>query len=218
MSAFEIANLLSHAQITPTHIRYAIHHLTKLERIVLYDAANPLHRSVTGKYFESLAYELLLGTAECSNKVFSVAAKFSDAVFVPYNKYSPDGLWYSRDGSIQFRVGGKVAAEVDLLIKTEDGIRVFGEVITNPLKMRGLCSEISAKKKLLSDLYKEPVEFLMVLAAIPPNRKVRCLKRTDAYAVITQGELSYEMVHPSEVLKRKLSSSVSTKRVDGKNW
>lgn len=58
----------------------------------------------------------------------------------------------------------------------------------------------------------------MVLAAIPPNRKVRCLKRTDAYAVITQGELSYEMVHPSEVLKRKLSSSVSTKRVDGKNW
>ncbi|HJK79245.1 MAG TPA: hypothetical protein O0Y06_03015 [Methanocorpusculum sp.] len=218
MSAAGVADLLSHAEITPAHIRYAVHHLTKPERAVLYDAANPLHRSVTGKYFEALVYELLLGSAECSDAVVSVAAKFSDAVFVPYDKYSPDGLWYSRDGGIRFRVSGKVVAEMDLLIKTTDGVRVFGEVIINPSGVRGFRSEISAKKKLLADLYGDPVEFLMVLAAAPPAGGVRCLDGSDAYAVVTGGDHSYEMVHPGEVMKRKLSPSASTKRVDGKDW
>jgi len=217
MSASEVSELLSHAEITPLHVRRAVHHLTKPERAMLYDAANPLHRSATGKYFEALVYELLLGCAECSDAIVSIAAKFSDAEFVPYDKYAPDGLWYSRDGGIRFRVGGKVAAEMDLLIKTADGVRVFGEVIINPSGVRGFRSEIFAKKKLLSDLYGDPVEFLMVLAAAPPSG-VRCLEGSDAYAVVTGGVRSYEMVHPGEVMKRKLSPATSTKRVNGRDW
>ncbi|MCZ9312617.1 MAG: hypothetical protein O0V67_04505 [Methanocorpusculum sp.] len=218
MSAVEVAELLSHAEIMPSHIRHAVHHLTKPERVMLYDAANPLHRSATGKYFEALVYELLLGCAEYSDAVVSVAAKFSDVEFAPYDKYAPDGLWYSRDGGIRFRVGGKVAAEMDLLIKTSDGVRVFGEVIINPSGVRGFRSEISAKKKLLNELYGDPVEFLMVLAAVPPAGGVRCLEGSDAYAVVSGGDRSYEMVHPGEVLKRKLSPAASTKRVNGKDW
>lgn len=218
MSASEVAGLLSEAEITPSHIRHAVHHLTKSERAVLYDPAHPLHRSVTGKYFEALVYELLLGFAEHSDAVVSVAAKFSDAEYVPYDKYAPDGLWYSRDGGIRFRVGGKIAAEMDLLAKTADGVRVFGEVIINPSGVRGFRSEILAKKKLLADLYGDPVQFLMVLAAAPPSGGVRCLEESDACAIVAGGDTSYALVHPGEVLKRKLSPSASTKRVPGKNW
>ncbi|HJJ99389.1 MAG TPA: hypothetical protein O0X23_04200 [Methanocorpusculum sp.] len=218
MSAAEVAELLSHAEITPVHIRYAVHHLIKPERAVLYDATNPLHRSVTGKYFEALVYELLLGSAEGSDAIVSVAAKFSDAMFAPYDKYSPDGLWYSRDGGILFRIDGKVAAEMDLLVKTADGVRVFGEVTINPSGVRGFHSEISAKKKLLADLYRDPAESLLVLAVAPPNDGMRCLEGSDAYAVVAGGAHSYERVHPAEVMKRKLSPSASTKRVDGRDW
>ena len=77
MSASEIAALLSHAEITPQYIRHAVHHLTKPERSILYDAAHPLHRSVSGKYFEAVVYELLLGCAEHSDAIVSIAAKFS---------------------------------------------------------------------------------------------------------------------------------------------
>ena len=218
MSSSEIAGLLSEAEITPSHIRHAVNHLTKSERVVLYDRTNPLHRSVTGKYFEALVYELLLGFAEHSDAVVSVAAKFSDAEYVPYDKYAPDGLWYSRDGGIRFRVGGKIAAEMDLLAKTEDGVRVFGEVIINPSGVRGFRSEILAKKKLLSEIYGDPVQFLMVLAAAPPSCGVRCLEEPDACAIVTGWDTSYVMVHPGKVLKCNLSPSASTKRVQGKNW
>lgn len=218
MSASEIAALLSHAEITPLFIRHAVHHLTKPERSILYDTAHPLHRSVSGKYFEAVVYELLLGCAEHSDAIVSIAAKFSDAEYLPYDKYAPDGLWYSRDGGIRFRVDGKVAAEMDLLVKTSDGVRVFGEVIINPSGVRGFRSEISAKKKLLADLYGDPVQFLMVLAEVPPSGSVRCVGGSDAYAVISGGLQSYTLVHPGEVMKRKLSPSVSTKRVPGTMW
>lgn len=218
MSAAEIADLLSHARVMPLHVRHAVHHLTKPERAMLYDPANPLHRSATGKYFEALVYELLLDYAECSDTVVSIVAKLSDAEFVPFDKYAPDGLWYSRDGGIRFKVGGKVAAEMDILIKTADGVRVFGEVIINPSGVRGFRSEVIAKKKLLANLYGDPVEFLMVLAATPPSGGLRCLEGKDAYTVVPGGDTSYAMVHPSEVLKRKLSPSASTKRVNGKYW
>ena len=218
MSAAEVAALLSYAEVLPTHVRHAVHHLTKSERSVLYDEANPLHRSIAGKYFEALVYELLLSAAETSGAVVSVVSKFSDAGFVPYDKYAPDGLWYSRDGGIRFKVAGRVAAEMDLLVRTSDGIRVFGEVIVNPSGVRGFRSEIAAKKQLLSALYGDPVEFVIVLASVPIEGSLRCLDSRDAYAVVLDGNTSYTMVHPGEVMKRKLAPSASTKRVDGRNW
>ncbi len=218
MSAAEIAGLLSRADVTPAHVRRAVHHLTKPERAVLYDEGTPLHRSAAGKFFEALVYELLLSAAEDAPCVVSVAAKMSDAVFVPFDTYAPDGLWYSRDGGIRFKVGGKVAAEMDLLVKTADGVRVFGEVITNPAGARGFRGEIAAKKKLLTDLYGDPVEFLMVLSAVPPAGGLRCLSDEDAYVVVPDGDMRYTAVHPGEVMKRKLSPAASTKRVDGRVW
>ncbi|MDV0442729.1 hypothetical protein [Methanorbis rubei] len=218
MSAAEVSTLLSSAEILPVHVRYAVHHLTKPERAVLYDETSPLHRSVVGKYFEALVYELLLSAVENSDAVVSVVSKFSDACFVPYDKYAPDGLWYSRDGGIRFKVDGRVAAEMDLLIKTADGVRVFGEVIVNPSSVRGFRSEIAAKKQLLSELYGDPVEFLMVLASPPAEGGLRCLEGQDSHAVVLNGDSSYAMVHPGEVMKRKLTPSASRKRIDGKNW
>jgi hypothetical protein len=218
MSATEVSELLSHTEITPSNIRHAIHHLTKPERAMLYDATNPLHRSVTGKYFEALVYELLLTQSEKSDAIVSVAAKFSDAGFTPYDKYADDGLWYSRDGNIRFKVGGKIVAEIDLLIKTADGVRVFGEVSINPSGIHGFRSEVFAKKKLLANIYGDPIEFLMVLATAPSTGDAMRFERTDAYVVISGGDYSYKMIHPSEVMKRKLSLTASTKRVDGKDW
>jgi hypothetical protein len=218
MSATEVSELLSHAEITLSHIRRAAHHLTKPERAILYDVTNPLHRSTTGKYFEALVYELLLTQTEGSDAIVSIVAKFSDVEFVPYDKYAADGLWYSRDGGIRFKIGGRVAAEMDLLIKTADGVRVFGEVIINPSTVHSLRSEVSAKKKLLADLYGDPVEFLLVLAAPPSSGDVMRLKGSDACAIVLGGDRSYELVHPREVMKRKLSLVVNTKRVNGRNW
>ena len=218
MSAAEIAGLLCRAEVTPAHVRRAVHHLTKPERAVLYEENHSLHRSAAGKFFEALVYELLLSAAEDAPCVVSVVAKMSDAVFVPFDKYAPDGLWYSRDGGIRFKIGGKVAAEMDLLIKTSDGVRVFGEVITNPAGTRGFRGEIAAKKKLLSELYGDPVEFLMVLPAVPPSGGLRCLSEGDAYAVVPCGDLLYTAVHSEEVMKRKLSPAPSMKRVPGTLW
>ena len=58
----------------------------------------------------------------------------------------------------------------------------------------------------------------MVLAEVPPSGSVRCVEGSDAYAVIPGGLQSYAQVHPGEVMKRKLSPSVSTKRVPGTMW
>ncbi|MDR3102285.1 MAG: hypothetical protein LBU24_03515 [Methanocalculaceae archaeon] len=218
MSAAEVAELLMHAEVTLSHVRHAVHHLTKSERVILYDEVNPLHRSALGIYFEALVYELLLSAADTSDAVVSVVAKFSDAEIVPSDRYASDGLWYSRDSGIRFKVRGKVAAEVDLLIKTADGVRVFGEVIIHPSGVRGFRNEVAAKRQLLTDQYGDPVEFLLVLPAAPPKRGLRCLAKEDSYAVVPNGYASYLLVHPGEVLKRKLSPSTSTKRVNGNNW
>ena len=120
----------------------------------------PEHRTASGKFFEALVYEILLAESEASPAVSSIAAKMSDALYVPYDKYAKDGLWYSKDGGIRFKVSGRVAAEVDFLVKTADGVRIFGEVIVNPAKAGHLASEVAEKRSLLERLYGCEVQFL----------------------------------------------------------
>lgn len=218
MSAKDVAELLKCAKVTLPQIRKAVHHLTKPERAALYDENNSQHKSSVGKFFEALSYEMLLTVLENSDAVVSVAAKLSDAEYVPQGKYDPDGLWYSRDGGIRFKAAGKVVAEMDLLMKTSDGVRIFGEVVTNPAGANGFRLEILAKKKLLENLYGDPVEFLLILPKDPSANNLRCLDETDAYAVIFGGDSAYLCVHSNEVMKRKLSPTKSSKRVDGKKW
>ena len=217
MSSFEVAELLSREEVTLSHIRRAIHHLPKTTRAVLYEEAHPLHSSATGAFFEALSYELLLTASENVSCVVSIAAKLADSVYIPYDKYAPDGLWYSRDGEIRFKVKGRVAAEMDLLIKTSDGVRVFGEVITGSTGTKGFLTEIAAKKALLSTLYGDPVEFLLVLPR-EPRSGLRCVEDNDAFAFIPGGDTFYTKVHRSEVMVRKLSPVESTKRIDGRSW
>lgn len=217
MSASEVAGLLSGEEITLSHIRRAVHHLSKQNRAVLYDEDHPLHPSAAGEFFEALSYELLLSASEHAACINSVVAKLADACFVPCDKYSPDGLWYSRDGGIRFKVNGRIAAEVDLLVKTSDGVRIFGEVVSGSGGTKGFLSEIAAKKSLLSEIYGDQVEFLLVLP-YEPHSGLRCVGENDAFSVIPDGDTFYRNVQKSEVMMRNLSPVKSSKRVDGRFW
>jgi hypothetical protein len=163
-------------------------------------------------FFEALIYEILLAESEACPAVLKIAAKLSDAEYVPYDKYAADGLWYSKDGEIRFKIAGRVAAEVDFLVRTADGVLVFGEAAA--AKTKGFTAELAKKKELLSSLYKCPVEALVVLPKMR-STGVAGLAKGDAYAVV-EGAEAFRLVPASEVLRRNLSSTASTKRVDGK--
>ncbi|HJJ48982.1 MAG TPA: hypothetical protein O0X39_08370 [Methanocorpusculum sp.] len=213
MSAIEVAKLLRDADITLTEVRKAVYHLTKPERADLYDEASPNQKSAAGKFFEALVYEILLKESKDSAAVEKIAAKLADAEYVPYDKYAPDGLWYSRDGEIRFRIDGRVAAEVDFLVRTSDGVLVFGEAAA--AKTKGFAAELAKKKMLLCGLYHCPVQALVVL----PHKRTggfACLEEGDAYAVV-EGDEAYRLVLASEVLKRNLSPTECSKRVNGKD-
>lgn len=218
MSAADVAALISSAVVTSGEVRRAVHHLPKPLRSALYDSSSPLQRSASGEFFEALVYEILLAEGEQSPAVVSIAAKMGDAEYVPFDKYSPDGLWYSRDGGIRFKVRGRVAAEIDFLVKTSDDIRVFGEVIVNPSGANGFSAEVAMKRALLERLYGGKAEFVLVMPVEAPAGGLRCLSEGDAAAVVREGDTLFSMVHPAEVLKRKLSPAASSKRVDGRVW
>ncbi len=216
MSAAEIARLLESAEISSGEVRRAAIHLPKPLRAALYDAESPQHRTAAGEFFEALVYEILLKEGEASTAVKTVAAKLSDAEYVPYDKYSRDGLWYSKDGGIRFKVGGRVAAEVDFLVATTDGVRVFGEVVVNPASAQSLGAEISGKRVLLERLYGGI--FQCVVVCSKPLKELRFLDEEDATAVIFEGEQMYQRLHKNEVLHKKSAPAKSTKRVDGRVW
>lgn len=210
MTAAEVGHLLDEAEITLSEIRKAVFHLSKPDRSDLYDETSPNHKSAEGKFFEALVYEILLTEAETSPAIEKIAAKLSDAEYIPYDKYAPDGLWYSRDGEIRFKIRGRVAAEIDFLLKTADGHLIFGEVAA--AKTKGFAAEILKKKELLAALYHCPVEAVIVL---PRKPKTERHDENGIYCVVA-GVNAYRQVPASEVLKRNLSPTKSTKRIDGK--
>ncbi|HJJ27828.1 MAG TPA: hypothetical protein O0X70_00360 [Methanocorpusculum sp.] len=212
MSAIEVAKLLRDAALTPAEIRKAVFHLAKPERADLYNENSANHQSAAGKFFEALVYEILLTESAANPAIDKIAAKLSDAQYVPYDKYAPDGLWYSKDGEIRFKARGRVIAEVDFLVRTADGVLVFGEVAA--AKTKGFAAELARKKELLSGLYHAPVGAVVVL----PHKRAGgfvCLAKGDAYAIV-EGAEAYRKVLASEVLRRNLSPTVCAKRVDGK--
>jgi len=212
MTAETIACLLSEAEVTAGEIRRAVVHLPKPLRKCLYDPESPEHKTAEGTFFESLVYEMLLQEGEQNPEIVSIVAKFGDAEYVPYDKYSHDGLWYSKDGGIRFKVRGNVAAEMDFLVKTADGMRIFGEVIVNPLHATGIEKEVKMKTELLKRLYGDEVGFVLVTASPLQNQF------SGASCVIPEGNTAYLKVHSGEVLAKKLSPAPSTKRIDGTKW
>ncbi len=215
MSASDLAALLNTADITPGEIRRAVHHMPKPLRAALYDETSPLHRSAAGEFFEALIYEMLLFAGENAPEIISIAAKLSDAVYIPYDKHAPDGLWYSRDGGIRFKVRGRIAAEIDFLVMTAGDVLVFGEVIINPSGAGRFAAEIAKKRTLLEQLYGVQTEFILVMPAAPQER-LRCLGERDSYAVVFGGDEAYSRVPAAEVVKRNLSPAASSKRIDGR--
>lgn len=217
MSAYDVSELLNNCEVSLSHIRRAVHHLTKHDRAVLYDEDHHDHKSAEGRFFEALVYEILLDVGESSSKIESIAAKYSDAQYTAYDKYSKDGLWYSKDGGIRFKISGNTAAEIDFLIKTSDGVRIFGEAATSVNGAKGFSSEMESKRDMLLKLYGGKVEFIIILSGDVSYRP-KCLEADDSYAIIPCGNKMYQKIAASEVLKRNLSSTRSSKRVDGKLW
>jgi len=214
MSADAVARLISNAEVTLGEIRRAVVHLPKPLRKSLYDVSSPEHKTAEGIFFEALIYEILLKEGEESSDVVSIAAKFGEAKYLTFDKYAPDGLWYSKDGGIRFKIDGRVVAEMDFLVLTADGVRVFGEVIVNPLHASSIGKEVAKKKELLEKLYGGTIEFVLVTASELSSSVVY----DGASCIVSQGNLAYMNVHQGEVLSKKLSPAPSTKRVDGKKW
>ena len=217
MSAADIARLISSAEISAGEIRRAAVHLSKPLRAALFSETSPEHRTASGKFFEALVYEVLLAEGERNDAVNSIAAKLNDAEYAAFDRFSKDGLWYSKTGEIQFRVDGRVAAEVDFLVSCSDNVLVFGEV-TLHADTAALSKEVAAKKILLKKFcdaagIKRDVQFVFVTTR---ETDTSWIKEGDSCAVIEEGDKLWKNIHVNEVLHKKRAPAVSVKRLDGK--
>ncbi|HJJ31057.1 MAG TPA: hypothetical protein O0X97_02280 [Methanocorpusculum sp.] len=217
MSAADIARLISSAEISAGEIRRAAVHLSKPLRTALFSENSPEHRTASGKFFEALVYEILLTEGETSDEVFRIAAKLNDAEYAPFDRFSKDGLWYSRTGEIQFRVDGRAAAEVDFLVSCSDNTLVFGEV-TLHADTAALAKEAADKKILLKKFLdaagiERQVQFVFVTTK---ETDTSWLEEGDACSIIEDGENLWRRIHVNEVLHKKRSPAASSKRADGK--
>ena len=218
MSASDVARLISSAAVSNSEIRRAAVHLPKPLREALFSEESPKHRSASGMFFEGLIYEILLAESETSPVIKQVAAKLNDAEYVPFDRFAKDGLWYSRNGELQFRIHGRAAAEVDFLVLCADDTLVFGEATLRPETSSELETEVAYKKELLKTfLDKEnlPYAVQFVLAA-PKKTDVTWLSEEDAYCFVDAGDELWKRIHVNEVLHKKRSPAPSKKRVDGK--
>lgn len=219
MSASQIADLIAGAEISAGAIRRAAVHLSKPLRSSLFSATSAEHRSASGKFFEALVYELLLAHSDTADAVRYIAAKLNDAEYHEFDRFTKDGLWYSKDGEILFRIGKKIVAEIDFLILCSDNTLVFGEVTINPETMPALLKEAEEKKALLkrfceaAGLSCTPA-FVLVSASQPAE--MPDLAAGDAFCCIDGGETLWTQVHPNEILHKKRAPAPCEKRVDGR--
>lgn len=219
MSASQIAQLISTAEISNSEIRRATVHLSKPLRASLFSETSAEHRSASGKFFEALVYELLLATSNTTRTVDRIAAKLNDAEYHEFDRFTKDGLWYSKDGEILFRIHKKVVAEVDFLVLCTDNTLVFGEVTINPESIPSLLLEAEKKKQFLHTLCKQgnlpyTIEFLLVTASSPDQKPE--LADGDAFCCIENGNNMWNNVHINEILHKKRSPVPCEKRVDGR--
>lgn len=217
MSAADIARLISSAEISAGEIRRAAVHLSKPLRTALFSESSPEHRTASGKFFEALVYEILLAEGERNDAVSRIAAKLNDAEYAAFDRFSKDGLWYSRTGEIQFRVDGRVAAEVDFLVSCSDNTLVFGEVALHA-DSAALSKEAAAKKILLKKFcdaagLERDVQFIFVTTK---ETNMSWIEEGDAFSVIEDGDTLWQKIHVNEVLHKKRSPAMSKKRADGK--
>jgi len=219
MSASQIAQLISTAEISNSEIRRAAVHLSKPLRASLFSETSAEHRSASGKFFEALVYEVLLARAEPADFVAKIAAKLNDAEYHGFDRFTQDGLWYSRDGEILFRLHKKVVAEVDFLVLCTDNTLVFGEVTINPESIPSLIAEAEEKKQLLHSLCKQAgipytIEFVLVTTSCLEAKPE--LSDSDAFCCIEKGNTLWKEVHVNEILHKKRAPFPCEKRVDGR--
>ncbi|HJJ55167.1 MAG TPA: hypothetical protein O0X50_03675 [Methanocorpusculum sp.] len=219
MSAPQIAQLISSAGISNSEIRRAAVHLSKPLRASLFSELSAEHRSASGKFFEALVYEILLAESATADSIDKIAAKLNDAEYQEFDRFTKDGLWYSKDGEILFRVHKKVVAEMDFLVLCKDRTLVFGEVTINPETIPSLIREAEEKKQLLHTLCEQAglsytIEFVLVTASYPDIDPE--LADEDAWCCIEHGNTLWKHVHINEILHKKRAPVSCEKRVDGR--
>ncbi|HJJ36014.1 MAG TPA: hypothetical protein O0X27_02430 [Methanocorpusculum sp.] len=219
MSASQIAQLISTAEISNSEIRRAAAHLSKPLRASLFSETSAEHRSASGKFFEALVYEVLLARADSADSVAKIAAKLNDAEYHEFDRFTKDGLWYSHDGEILFRIHKKVVAEIDFLVLCTDNTLVFGEVTINPESIPSLLQEAEEKKQLLRMLCEQAnlpytIEFMLVTTSCPDQKPY--LADGDAFCCIENGNALWKNVHVNEILHKKRAPAPCKKRVDGR--
>ena len=223
MSAADVARLITDAEISKSEIRRAAVHLPKPPRAALFSETAAEHRTAEGMFFEALVYEILLAEGDADPKIAQIAAKLHDAEYVPYDRFAKDGLWYTKNGEIQFRVRGKAAAEVDFLVLCKDDTLVFGEISLKPDVSPGFEKEVQSKKELLRRFLDDAglsygVEFVYVTPVFfgPGSFVGAILQFADALCVVEEGNTLWKRVHVNEVLHKKRSPAPSMKRVGGR--
>ena len=226
MSAADVARLIADAEISNSEIRRAAVHLPKPLRAALFSETAAEHRTAEGMFFEALVYEILLAEGDGDPQIAQIAAKLHDAEYVPYDRFAKDGLWYTKNGEIQFRVRGKAAAEVDFLVLCKDDTLVFGEISLKPDVSPGFEKEVQSKKELLRRFLDDAglsygVEFVFVTPVSAASAASGSLggafpQFADALCVVEGGNTLWKRVHVNEVLHKKRSPAPSVKRVGGR--
>ncbi|MDO5847786.1 MAG: hypothetical protein Q4Q20_05810 [Methanocorpusculum sp.] len=223
MSAEDVARLITDAEISNSEIRRAAVHLPKPLRAALFSETAAEHRTAEGMFFEALVYEILLAEGDADPQIARIAAKLNDAEYVSYDRFAKDGLWYTKNGEIQFRVRGKAAAEVDFLVLCADDILVFGEISLKPDVSPGFEKEVLSKKELLRRFLDDAglsygVEFVFVtpVSVASESYEGAFPRLADAVCVVEDGNMLWKRVHVNEVLHKKRSPAPSAKRVGGR--
>ncbi|HQD25440.1 MAG TPA: hypothetical protein PKV78_02715 [Methanoculleus thermophilus] len=178
----------SSLQPTRAIIMRALRHLRPADRKKLFSEDIPEMRTAEGRWFEAIAYEMILDLSLQTDLILSVVARGADGPSkVRRAKLGQNGLFYSNIGDIKVRGNGQDLAEVDLVLVDHTGALTFGEIITSPADLKEFEAEIRYKKQLFGYLYGQPTVPFLLISSVDISRTavVRRLLREPDNVLLT---------------------------------
>jgi len=176
-------------QPTRAIIMRALRHLRPADRKKLFSTDIPEMRTAEGRWFEAIAYEMILDLSLKTNLILSVVARGADGpAKVQRARLGQNGLFYSNIGDIKVRGNGQDLAEVDLVLVDHTGALTFGEIITSPADLKEFEAEIRYKKQLFGYLYGQPTVPFLLISSVDISRTAvvrRLLKEPDNVLLTT---------------------------------
>ena len=167
----------------------ALRHLRPADRKKLFSTDIPEMRTAEGRWFEAIAYEMILDLSLKTNLILSVVARGADGpAKVQRARLGQNGLFYSNIGDIKVRGNGQDLAEVDLVLVDHTGALTFGEIITSPADLKEFEAEIRYKKQLFGYLYGQPTVPFLLISSVDISRTAvvrRLLKEPDNVLLTT---------------------------------